>query len=335
MRVLVALTVSSFLAGCGGNPFLDPAEDPGGTSDNPVDELPGTDTPSASRGIVRYEDVDDGTGNGYAQSVTYDVGTDTFEVDNLGFDGANAYTRSATEPSAYPFGLYESATVVTDPVSGNPIPQFVHRLVGGDSGKTSFAIVRTGAYTSYGFGGFVLQREGGVTLPTTGQAVFNGDYAGLRDFNGKPGLEVTSGTTQVAIDFEDFNAGDAVQGTISNRRIYDLNGADITATIVDSINAKYNPDGTGLDIANLPVLNFRVGPGAIDANGEIRGFLDSWVGDYRGGKSGTTTFETGNYYAIVAGDTPDEVVGVIVVEGEDPLCDNCTARETGGFIAYR
>lgn len=336
-RISLVLVLSALLAGCGGNPFG--SGDSGEPPVNPdlPEQLPGTANPSASRAITRYEAEDAGTGNGYAQNVSYDAVADTFQVDNLGFDADNTYTRSGTEPVGYPFGLYEAATVANDPVSGAPIPQFQHRLVGGRSttGNTSFAIVRTGSYVGYGFGGFLMARTNGVTMPTTGQAVFNGDYAGLRDFNGRPGLQVTSGKAQVAIDFKDFNDGDAVQGTIYDRRIYDLTGADITPQILTALNAKYDPSNVAPDITELPVLTFKVGPGVIDANGEIRGFLDSVIVDNRGSTPDVVELEEGNYYAIVSGTTPDEVVGIVVVEGEDPECSSCTVRETGGFIAYR
>ncbi|MBK8440173.1 MAG: hypothetical protein IPL38_12055 [Rhodobacter sp.] len=55
-----------------------------------------------------------------------------------------------------PYQVYEAAAVVNDPLTLRPIPQFQHRLIAGvsTSGQTEFAIVRTGAYAGYGFGGF-------------------------------------------------------------------------------------------------------------------------------------------------------------------------------------
>ena len=49
------------------------------------------------------------------------------------------------------------------------------------------------------------------------------------------------------------------------------------------------------------------------------------------------TFESGNYYAVMSGDhrTGGELVGVIVVEADDPRGHNITVRETGGFIVNR
>ena len=52
-----------------------------------------------------------------------------------------------------------------------------------------------------------------------------------------------------------------------------------------------------------------------------------------------TAYEAGNYYAVISGDATqggaDEVVGIIVVEADDPRSDGVTVRESGGFILYR
>ena len=48
-----------------------------------------------------------------------------------------------------------------------------------------------------------------------------------------------------------------------------------------------------------------------------------------------STFETGNYYAVMSGDQANEVVAVLVVTADDPRYSNVTVRETGGFILTR
>ncbi len=80
------------------------------------------------------------------------------------------------------------------------------------TGRTEFAIVRTGAYRDFGFGGFVMKRNDNVVLPSSGQAAYTGDYGAVRDFSGATGLEYVTGDMDIAIDFEDFNDGNAVQG---------------------------------------------------------------------------------------------------------------------------
>lgn len=335
-----ALAALLVVAACDGNPFV-PEETP---PTNLPEELPGTEKPGSSKAITRYEARDDSggedsptSGNGFAEDFTYNAATDTYTVDNLGFDGANGYKRGTRVATMGGYNVYEASRTEIDPLTNKPISQFLHRMVAArsDTGRTEFAIVRTGAYVDYGFGGFVIKRNSGVVLPTTGQAGYEGTYGGLRDYNGRPGLTYVAGNMTVAIDFEDFNDGDAVQGQITDRQLYDMNGNNVTASFLAALDEKYDPDDKVAPSTELPTLNFDVGPGVIDVNGEIRGYLGSYVTDYRSDVPNNVEFERGNYYAIVSGDDADEVVGVIVVEAPDPSNQSGTVRETGGFILYR
>lgn len=324
---LLALASCDSPAVVDGNP---PPPDDGGVLP------PGTDNPSASRGITRYEAFDAATGNGYAQDYTYDPATDSFTVDNLAFDGDNRYSRipntnlGAFDPG--PFRVYEGPDTYADSVTGMPIDQFLHRAILGTSatGEVEFAIVRTGSYVDYGFGGFMYSRDGRVTLPlpSTGQARFTGDYRGLRDFQNRGGIEYASGDMTLDIDFEDFNDGDAVKGSISNRRIYDVDGNDITAEVIAGLQDTY--DNTGITV--LPNILIDVGPGHVDQNGEIAGNVSSAV---LNGRGALETLEAGKYYALLSGEGVDEIVGIVVVQGDDPRYDGVTVRETGGFILTR
>jgi hypothetical protein len=187
----------------------------------------------------------------------------------------------------------------------------------------------------YGFGGFIYQRNGGVVLPTSGQAHYEGDYAALRDFNGRGGLEYATGDMEIDIDFNDFNDGDGVKGEVSNRAIFDANGQDITNDVLAALNAEYASTLGASPLTTLPVITFKVGPGVLDANGEIVGEVGSTVI----GDAAAEVFEEGKSYAVISGDATaggnDEIVGVIVVEADDPRFDGVTVRETGGFILYR
>jgi hypothetical protein len=322
------------LAACGeGQPLFD--EDGTGDGDNPDTVLnlpPGTTNPTARSGINRYEAVND-KGGGMVTDVSYDARTDTFLVDNLAFDGENVYSRGTSVSSLNGYEVYEADINVGDSLTGKPINQIApyRMLLGisdnsaGDDPRTSFAIVRTGGYRDFGFGGFLYERNGGVVLPTSGQARFEGDYAGVRVFNGKGGLEYTTGYMFVAIDFEDFNAGSAVRGQIGNRQAYDSEGNQIELG--------------GENGLELPTLRFTVqaGSSTLDRNGEMTGEVSS----VRANASGAVeAYEQGVYYGIVAGDLTDpkdggEIVGVIVIESEDPRYDGITVQETGGFILYR
>lgn len=375
MRLTLAALL--LLSACGGNPFLPDETDPtvptepttpvtpdpngGITTDGGLP--PGTTSPSPGTGIKRFEpkstSTSDGdSGNGYVREVSYDSTNDTFKVDNLGFDGNNVFDRATpgslnnVPGNRGTYALFDGKPSLPDTITGQPIDQLQYRAIYGVSndtaGSVKFAIVRTGSYVDYGFGGFIYSRAGGVTLPAEGsgsseefltsgaknpayrgQARYTGKVAGLRDFKGAGGMEMSTADMTMAIDFDDFNDGNAVSGTIFNRQIYDLAGNDVTQTVLDALDTE-----TGRTNNALPVILFKIGPGVMNDNGEIVGKLNSNYVD-SGGKS--VSFEEGKYYAMVSGDNAagQQVVGVYVVEGDDLRSDGVTVRETGGFILQR
>ena len=206
------LLLCTFLVGCGGTPPFnaDETEDPTTTDGTIASDRtlpPGTSSPQPDTTIFRKEAVDE-NGNGFAEGVAYNSADDTFTVDNLPFDGGadTPYIRGQAVGSLGPYAVYEAVQQYPDTQTNATINQFRHRAIYGvsTSGNTEFAIVRTGAYVGYGFGGFVYERNGTVVLPTTGQALYNGQGAGLRDYNGRGGLEYTTSDVQIAIDFDDF-----------------------------------------------------------------------------------------------------------------------------------
>lgn len=288
---------------------------------------PGTADPTPGNSITRTEPTADGQGDGFVTTVSYDGTADTFSVDNLAFDGVGAYARDDEVPgnnAVFPFAVYESPAQTTDFLTGTQIPQFQHKAIYAvsASGQSKFAIVRTGGYLDYGFGGFLYQRDGAVTLPTEGQARFTGGYMGLRDFDGQSGLEYTVGEMLIDIDFSDFNDGAAVRGGVTDRRIFDTAGNEITQDVLDAINT-----ANGTSLTELPVIVIDVTNGAVTVNGEATGTVQSTVAG--------STFEEGKYYAVISGTDASEVVGIVAVTSEDPRTDGVTVRETGGFIVTR
>lgn len=344
LLLLAALAVSS--CGNSSNPFdteeetTDDSEDDGnGPINGDLTRLPGTENPTPSSEIYRYEEMDE-NGNGFALRPMYHADTDSFSIDNLAFDGANEYSRDDEVPSLGPAGgtgpfyVYEAAETVTDPVNGKEIDQLEHKAIYAmsTSGATEAVVVRTGGYEDFGFGGFVYLRNDGntVVIPTSGQARFDGDYAGLRDFNGRGGLEYSVAKIQLDIDFADFNgnlAQDAIKGQIYDRQIYDTSGLNITQSIIDTL----NDDAGSIVYTSLPVIELDIGPNTIDANGEVYGTL----GSKRVSEGELEEFLIGNYYAVLAGANPNEITGVIVVTGTDPRWDDVEVRETGLFTSDR
>lgn len=345
-RARHALWVLMLLAACSGNPFVAEegggnntgtgggATDGGGTGgiDGEGTYPPGTANPTAGRKITRFEpkgeNGEPNSGSGRVSNVSYDVATDSFSVDGLAFDGDRPYRRGRAVSDIGPYAVYEARVNARDPLTGRNVRQFAHRAIYGvsRSGNTKFAIVRAGSYVNYGFGGFIYQREGGVRLPTSGQATYRGDYAAVRDFNGSGGIGMTSGRAEVNIDFDDFNDGAGVSGRIYNRRYISLDGRDIT----DEYLALLTED-TGVRQTALPVIRFSVAPGVMDRNGEILGEVSNSIAT----EDGARVHETGRYYAIVSGRDAKEIVGIVVAEADYPTVDSVQMRETGGFIVYR
>lgn len=327
------------LAGCSGKPFQSSSGGGDSSSDVTVVDLPGTAKPTPSSAIMRTEKQDPTNGNGYAQGFVYDADAKTFTVKNLGFDGGNVYTPDTKKPTIGTTKVFAASSTYNDGVTGDVIDQFSYRALYGES-KTgnSFAIVRTGAYVNYGFGGFVYNRANGngVTLPKSGQAHYAGDYAGLRDSDTSASLAYTKGDMTMDIDFGSSvtegsnNANGAViKGQVTNRQIFDMNGNNITASVVAAINTDRKPD---IALTEMPALVFKVGPGVLDNNGEMQGSVVSTAAT----GSTETVLESGKYYGVLSGDATkggkDEVVGVLVVDSTIGTAD---VRETGGFILYR
>ena len=312
-RYIYVLAAASLVAGCDGNPFIT-AED---TDTTPDTTTPDTTTPETDGGTPIVGDVTmppgtvDATSSGSlfrsestgsANNVTYDAATDTLSINNLPFDGDGTYDRDNEIGTLNGYAVYEN---------NNATERRAYKTIYGvsASGETRFALVRTGDYIGYGFGGFVYQRDTNVTLPTTGQATYTGGYAGLRIFDGVGGIQYTTADATLEVDFEDFDASDAVEGQLTNRQIFQTDGTFV---------------GT------LPTLIFATG--SISDAGEIAGTAGSTIIDVASGDP--VDFETGNYYAVLSGDPADEIVGVIVIEGDNPndTLDSIPIQETGGFI---
>ncbi|MFC6638732.1 hypothetical protein GV827_02505 [Sulfitobacter sp. JBTF-M27] len=338
------LLLCTFLVGCGSGeaPFGNDATDPDTgvegddgtiTSDRTIP--PGTASPSPDETIFRKEALDGASGNGFAEGVRYNSADDTFFVDNLPFDGSTdaPYIRGVAVGSLGDYAVYEAVDQYPDSLNGSPINQFRHRAIYGvsQSGQTEFAIIRTGDYVGYGFGGFVYERNGTVNLPTTGQALYNGKGAGLRDYVNLGGLEYSTADVQIALDFDDFNADTgryegAVDGFLFNRRVFDLAGNEITNDIIGRLN-----EGNNASLTAIPTAVFTISTNALDGNGEIVGELTSRFANDAGQ---AVEYEEGQYYGIISGENADEIVGIIVTESSvDPSAE--TVRDTTGFTIYR
>jgi len=304
----------------------DPTDEPGDGASSDLGTLPpGTDSPTATSNIIRFEARNE-DGGGYVNDVSYDAANDQFIVDNIAFDGENVYDRYSAVPNLGGYSVFAAEETVADSLTGNAIGQIVpYRALVATSSvtidgapRTSFALVRTGGYINEGFGGWVITRSGGVTIPTTGQATFSGDYGGFRVYENASGLDLVQGQMALDIDFEDFNANDGIKGRVTNRQLFDGNGNFIK------------------DLSNIN-WNIVEGVQTLTEDGEIVSNVFTTITQ----PDGTIDIELeGTFNGIMAGDTLDandggEIVGIIVMKGEDVDRNGVNIQESGGAILSR
>ncbi|MCT8161053.1 hypothetical protein [Pseudoruegeria sp. SHC-113] len=300
---LILATACVALAACSGGTADTDSPDDTFTGEGFL--LAGTEEAFAGQSILRYD------GDAEVSTVSYNAAADTFFVDNLPFDGDGVYDRDDVVASLNGFNVYEN---------NNLTERRAYKALHGQStsGQTSVSIIRTGSYAGYGFGGFVYARNGRVQLPSTGQATFTGQYAGTRVFDGRAGQQYTTGTAVLEVDFSDFAATNAVEGAIFNRQVFDTNGNPVALLESD-----------GVTTYTLPTLVLATG--SITNAGEIVGEVASERAPT--GSTTTSTFESGSYYAVIAGDNAEEIAGVIVVTSTEPETSD-GVLETGGFFVY-
>lgn len=347
IRLMTAVSLLALLSACGdGNPLFDEngnrlnadgnsantdttgdanADPTEGDIDNDgATPPPGTEDPELEQSIFRFEERDN-NGAGLVTQVSYNSNRDTFTVDNLAFDGANVYKRNAPLGTVGGYRVFAADETTDDFLTGNAVNQIVpyraiygvsNRRVDGDP-RTSFAVVRTGGYVGYGFGGFVYERKGGAVLPETGQATFAGDYGGVVNFDGIGGLAYVQGDMRLDIDFEDFNANAGVKGVIENRVLI-------------------AEDGSALGTFDTIRWVVEEGTMTLDENGEIITQVFSTRVDRE--QNALVQFFDGQFTGLLAGDLTrnndgGEVVGIIDMEAsaiiEDP---NNLGELTGGFV---
>ena len=355
VRTITLLSLMS-LAACGdGNPFDDAALTPPATDDGdqdsgtlpPVEVTPpvaslldtGTTRPAVGTGqtpnLVRVEKTEGGGGR--VANVRYDAANDRFIVDGLAFDGVNSYIRHDALPTLGTASVFTAGHRVPDFITSAPIGQIIpyYAVYGASENdtsasdarpRTSYAIIRTGGLVDTGPGGFLYARNGGVTLPegpynaSSGQAVFTGDYNGLRVYDGEYGIEFVTGEMMAQIDFRETDS--VLTGRISKRAAYDEQGNAIALT------------ADGLRLPDV-VLSLPVGSSNITTSGEIAGTARSSLRT----NGNLETYEEGTYYGAIAGNLVDsrdggEIVGVIVLQSTDPR-NQMSVQETGGFILQR
>lgn len=250
-------------------------------------------------------------------AVDYDPDTDELVLNNLPFDGDNAYTRNAAVTAAVGsgFGHYEN-------VGGTSNYYAVFRRSG--SGYSQVGTVGTDRYVSFGFGGVAAQRlDGEGALPAgNSQYLFTGEYAAVRtiiDPDSGSQVQYVAGTARIDVDIEDFDTTGAVEGVIVDRTFFDNNGVQLTD--LDNV------DFISMATAELNFDNWTIASSTATAYNRADGEAGA----------------SGSWQGLFAGPNGEEVAGIVVVSGTGPIgidpdtgdFEEVQVRETGGFIANR
>lgn len=235
-------------------------------------------------------------------SLAYDAADDTLVINNLPFDGPNGtYVNAGTLDDgggASPFERYES---VQEP--GLEEWQYYAVFMRSASGNSQAAAVGTDKYIGPGWGGITAQRlNSTTTLPSNGEYVYIGEYAGIRhDGKWSGSIQYVTADVTLAVDIKDFDVIGAVEGTIDNYYGYDSAGGSATAL----------PDYISLATAVIDFSGARV-----ETSEAVRVVNDEIVAN-------------GSWTGVFAGASAGEFAGIVLVsKGEE-------FRETGAFIAVK
>ncbi|SMX38707.1 hypothetical protein [Maliponia aquimaris] len=331
-RIIAALALASALAACDGANLTNDSSTGIGTGAQPlVPEPEPTDPGGPGSGTDKDPDnlytseLDSPDASLTVNDMTYDARSDTLVFNNLPFDsnqilaGENTYVRNPGVNAALAptrFGAYRNAA---GPSARSEYYAVFRRSA---SGNSQVGAVGSDRYLSFGFGGAAAQRLGGKgKLPKANDSyVFTGEYAAVRtvvDDTTGTRMEYVAGTALIDVDIMDFDVQGAVEGLIVNRTFFDANGLRLP----DLDNADY----ITLKTAEINFDNWTIS--SSDASTVLEG-------DEK---------QTGSWAGLFAGPNGEEVVGIVVVEGDGPVGIDPVSgdyllqqvRETGGFIATR
>jgi hypothetical protein len=260
IRKFLAVSALTGLSACSGGEFLFPAEE---------EEV--VETASATSSYTLE-----------VNRLEYDEGNDQVVVNNLPFDGPDGvYDRVLARTEVDGFGVYRSLQTAE---TGQRTYYAVFRKT--DNGTA--AAIATGSYADVGFGGTAVSRTNDLTvMPTTGEYVYTGLYGGLRTFSDRGGIELVKGDVLLEIDIADFDNVGAVEGRVTNRVAYNVNGVPLQ-----------------------PLPNIIFATTTITA---ATGVIDEGSAVTRNGDG--TTRDSGTYQGLFVGANGEEIVGTVNITG--------------------
>ncbi len=325
-RIFGTLSIIA-LAACGGggsNPVT------GASDDGVVNADPGT-IPDPNNQSTNTSFIFDQARQLTANQFTYQPGAtpadDTIVVNNLPFDNVSAEDGTYT-PRALDV-LLPNGQVFDNAGAGADLSYLAVVQVSGTTGAL-IGVVGTDGYASFGYGGAFASRDSGGLPPDTSIAYrYTGTYNGVRVIRqvgegaiaDNNTIQLTTGNATILVDLRDLDVGGAVVGSITGRRLYDADGNDLGAL-----------SGIGL-AENITAPSILTADNSIAESGAQTNNGDG------------TVAQTGTYSGLFSGPNGEEIVGLLVIEGDlpdsdpnfDPVDGNAavTGREVGGFIASR
>lgn len=275
------------LAGCSGNPLNNVGGGGGGGGTAPDG---GVNTCTSTNTICEGE----------VNRFTYDASTDTIQINNLPFDLGGTYQRVPA--------LDQNGFMAFRNIDGAEVYYALYRQSA--TGLSETGVVGTGNYQKFGYGGSMMRATPVTGLPANGEATYQGNYAGIRVYDGTGGtsgggLGFVTGTAFLRVDFDDFDDGGAVDAAITGRTAYDGNGAPLGAL-----------PGLGATTTSMS--------GSTIKQTNITEVIP-----------GTSDVMTGTLRAMFSGPEGKEITGIVILEGPDALGSGDNVQERGGFLLDR
>jgi len=211
IRLIATVSATAMLLGCSApQPF-----DWGATVDVTDDTIDPTDPNTSVNSMFAYDREAGLTMN----SVEYDREKNDLVINNLPFDGpAGRYDFMARIGGVKVFESRQTATT----------GQVKHYAVFVESEHIEAAAAAGANWIEYGYGGANINRDRSFSLPRSGEYVYIGEYAAVRTFDDRGGLELVSGDVRIILDVNDFDPVDGIQGaltgTVYNRSVSGVNG---------------------------------------------------------------------------------------------------------------
>lgn len=265
IRKLIVAGALGVLVSCGGGEFLSPIDE----DDDDEEEV----TSGATATSVHTLEVN---------KMEYDADRDELVINNLPFDGPDGvYERVQARIEVDGFGVYRS--LVTDETGQRQYFAVFRQTDNGAAG-----VVATPDYAGFGFGGTTTTRNNSnTTVPVTGEYVYRGLYGGARTYSDRGGIELVEGDVLIEVDIEDFDDTGAVEGRVTNRTAYGIDGVPLQP---------------------LPTIVFATT--SIDAE---TGVIAEGTAATR--NTDGTTRDSGTYQGLFVGPNGEEIVGTVNISG--------------------